>query len=207
MARLLKIDELTRPDHDYLRDDDECYYLREYTARGGYEHSGTNDLILNLKKSVTLRGSAQYAYKAQAINQAGSEFATSINPEFLKTVALVAIPPSKVKSDPEYDDRILQVINAMTAGITADVRELIVQTQTLSAYHAGGVRNAVTLAQNYRIDENLANPTPSRIAVFDDLLTKGTHFRAAKRVLQQRFPNVEVFGFFIARRAPWSGDV
>jgi predicted amidophosphoribosyltransferase len=95
----------------------------------------------------------------------------------------------------------------MTAGITADVRELIVQTQTLSAYHAGGVRNAVTLAQYYRIDETLANPVPARIAVFDDLLTKGTHFRAAKRVLQQRFPNVSVFGFFIARRAPWSGDV
>jgi len=208
LARLLKIDELTRPDHDYLRDDDECYYLREYTARGGYEISATNDLIHNLKKEIARRVyPAEYRYKALAINQAGRELATSINPEFLQTVTLVPIPPSKIKSDPDYDDRILQIINVMTAGIAADIRELIIQTQTLAAYHAGGIRNAVTLAQYYRIDENLANPAPTRIAVFDDLLTKGTHFRAAKRALQQRFPNVEVFGFFIARRAPWSGDV
>jgi len=206
LARLLKIDELTRPDHGYLRDDDECYYLREYTARGGYEISATNDLIHNLKKEITRRVyPAEYRYKALAINQAARELATSIKPEFLKTATLVPIPPSKIKSDPDYDDRILQVIDVMITGITADVRELIIQTQTLVAYHAGGVRDAVTLAQHYQIDESLANPAPARIAVFDDLLTKGTHFRAAKWVLQQRFPECRGLRLFYCTQSTLVG--
>jgi predicted amidophosphoribosyltransferase len=63
------------------------------------------------------------------------------------------------------------------------------------------------LAQYYEIDENLADPEPENIAVFDDILTTGTHFRAAKRVLSERFPNARIFGFFIARRVPWSDDI
>jgi hypothetical protein len=48
--RLTKIDELTLPDHYRLEPTDDCYFIGEYTARGGYEQSDTNDLILNLKK-------------------------------------------------------------------------------------------------------------------------------------------------------------
>lgn len=190
-----------------MREEDECYYLREYTAHGGYGFSATNDLIHNLKKPVARRGLPEYRYKGQAINQAGRELAISINPEFLQTVTLVPIPPSKIKSDPEYDDRILHVINVMVGGMSADVRELIVQTHTLTAYHAGSVRNAVVLAQYYEIDEALSDPEPTNIAVFDDILTSGAHFRAAKRILLRRFPDAKIFGFFVARVAPWSADV
>ena len=42
------IDELTRRDHYYL-DETECVFIGEYTARAGYQHSQTNQLILNLK--------------------------------------------------------------------------------------------------------------------------------------------------------------
>lgn len=40
------------------------------------------------------------------------------------------------------------------------------------------------------------------VAVVDDLLTSGAHFRAAKRVLTRRFPGIEVVGLFLARRVP-----
>jgi len=95
----------------------------------------------------------------------------------------------------------------MVSDITGDVRELIVQTQTLPPYHADSVRNAVTLAQCYAIDDELTDPEPTTVAVFDDILATGTHFRAMKRVLLQRFPDVHVVGIFIARRAPWSGEI
>jgi hypothetical protein len=38
------------------------------------------------------------------------------------------------------------------------------------------------------------------VALFDDVLTNGSHFVAAKRVLVRRFVGVRVYGFFFARR-------
>jgi hypothetical protein len=35
----------------------------------------------------------------------------------------------------------------------------------------------------------------------DDVLTTGAHFRAAKRVLHARFPQAQIIGLFVARRA------
>ena len=58
--RLIKIDDLTRPDHSHLTAGDTCYFLGEYTARKGYAFSATNNLVLNFKKSMTTRGQAQW---------------------------------------------------------------------------------------------------------------------------------------------------
>jgi hypothetical protein len=52
----------------------------------------------------------------------------------------------------------------------------------------------------YGIDEAKAAPAPQAIAVVDDVLTNGTHFRAMKAILKDRFPGVSVVGMFIARR-------
>jgi hypothetical protein len=38
------------------------------------------------------------------------------------------------------------------------------------------------------------------MAILDDVLTAGTHFRAMSIVLSQRFPGVPIVGLFIARR-------
>jgi adenine/guanine phosphoribosyltransferase-like PRPP-binding protein len=37
-----------------------------------------------------------------------------------------------------------------------------------------------------------------RIAIVDDILTTGAHFKACKTVLQERFPEAQIFGIFIA---------
>lgn len=50
------ITDLERPDHHYLTSEHNCVFFGEYTARVGYEHSRTNDIISNLKKSVTKKG-------------------------------------------------------------------------------------------------------------------------------------------------------
>ena len=54
---LTRIDELVRGDYFYLQPADECWFLREYTARMGFEHSETNQLIINLKKPLEDRKS------------------------------------------------------------------------------------------------------------------------------------------------------
>jgi hypothetical protein len=48
VMKLQRIDELTRPEHSFLAPDDDCFFLREYTAGAGQEHGETNNLIMSL---------------------------------------------------------------------------------------------------------------------------------------------------------------
>lgn len=205
--RLTKVDELTRGDHHYLTPDDNCYFLGEYTARRGYAFSPTNNLILNFKKSVALRGTAQWPYKERAIQEAAAAFRSALNSEWLKTATMVPMPPSKANTDPLYDDRLLRMLNVIVAGSPADVRELVVQpTSTLAAHEraTGSRPNPDDLEAFFQIDEASVRPPPTSIGIFDDVLTTGAHFRAASSLLLKRFPSIRVIGLFIARRAPES---
>lgn len=129
--RVLKIDALTLPDHHYLDAQDICYYAGEYTAGEGHAYSETNQLILNFKKSVDKRGTAQWQYKERAILQAAAIFRAAIKAD--AEITFVPIPPSKAKSDPLYDDRMLQLLQAVCRG-----------------------RHTA----NYQLDESLAEPAP-----------------------------------------------
>lgn len=82
-----------------------------------------------------------------------------------------------------------------------DNRELYLQKQSREALHSSKkpCRSYVDLISNYSLNEQAANPMPKEIWLFDDTLIKGTHFRVAKEFLRQRFPNIPIVGFFIAR--------
>lgn len=206
--RLTKIDELALPDHWYLTPEDTCYFLGEYTARKGYAFSVTNNLVLNFKKPVTRRGQAQWQYKEQAIVQAAAAFRASLNVEWLNVATLVPIPPSKAKTDPLYDDRLVRMLKAIRATPALDVRELIIQTQSTDAVHDQTTRpRPDQIEAIYQVDASLKTPAPTVIGLFDDILTTGAHFRAAQAVLQRAFPGVRIIGVFIARRVPESSNV
>lgn len=51
------------------------------------------------------------------------------------------------------------------------------------------------------------NPTPSHIAICDDVLTTGAHFKAAQDILSEAFPGIQIVGCFIARRVPEAVDI
>ena len=196
------IDELTRPDHYYLEETDECAFIGEYTARAGYQHSQTNQLILNLKKGVERRGRLEWRYKEEAIAQAGRTFEGVLTEQALNDCTFVPIPPSKARSDPAYDDRMSEVIQAIRPSRPVDMRELVVQTTSAEAAHDSTVRpDPHEIASRCRIDETLTDPRPAAVVVVDDVLTTGAHFKAAQWLLQSRFPGVSVFGLFVARRA------
>lgn len=205
--RLTRIDELTRGDHWYLQEPDDCYYLGEYTARRGFAFSETNQLIANFKKPVNRRGQPDWKYKGSAIQRAGSAFRGALPEGWLERATLVPVPPSKAQDDPLYDDRMLQMLTVATQGLQGDVRELVSQLQSTEAAHLSNVRpTPADLIANYAIEEAAANarPAPEVIGVFDDLLTTGCHFIAMKAVLEARFPGIPILGFFIARRVPES---
>ena len=124
-----------------------------------------------------------------------------------KLLTFVPIPPSKAKTDPLYDNRLLRMLQIMGAAQGCDIRELVLQEKTGDASHSSSSRPPPDqLANGYHIDKNLIAPKPSAIAVFDDVLTTGSHFKAVQLVLQKEFPGVPIVGFFIARRVPKSVD-
>lgn len=199
--RLTRIDELLRVDHVRLADTDTCYFLREYTSGVGYAHSDTNDLISNLKKPVDRRGRPEWKHKERAMARVAKELRATINPRYLESATLVPMPPSKSKTDPQYDDRLLTILKLLGEGRTLDVRELLVRTMSVAASHTTiETRDPGRIAQDLAVDESLAQPAPTRIALFDDIITTGAHYRAASTVLTIRFPAAEIIGIFIARR-------
>jgi hypothetical protein len=199
VIRFQEIDESTRGDHSRLALDDNCLYLYEYTSGGGFKD---NQLISNLKKKPSERTTkGGYHYKAAAIRECSDAFRLALNPKWLLEATLVPVPGSKVLGDPDYDDRMEQVCRGI--GPNVDVRNLVTQTQSTIRSHEvgqGGRRPTVDeLLAIYKINEALALPGTQQIGIFDDILTNGTHFKAMKAILAERFPNVTITGIFVAR--------
>ena len=205
---LTAIDELTRPDHSYLTEEDDCFYIGEYTARKGFAYSDTNSLILNLKKPMDRKGKTEWVHKGRAIITAAQALRNSINSRWLEAATFVPIPPSKAKSDPMYDDRMTSVIQRINQSDPVDCRELIQQTESTDAVHESEDRPGPDEIQAlYMIDEDLTDPPLEKIVIVDDVLTTGAHFKAAQNVLAERFPDVPIVGCFVARRVPEAIDI
>lgn len=198
--RLTKIDDLIRQHYLHVTDADYCYFLGEYTVGGGYEFSETNQLIFNFKKPMDRRGRPEWSYKEQAIQAVAKTFRNALNPGVIEKLTFVPIPPSKAKDHPLYDCRLLRMLKAIRPEPPLDIRELIIQTESTAATHNQADRpSPEQIEKIYRINENLAEPEPRNFALVDDVLTTGAHFKAAKSVLSNRFPDKVVIGFFIAR--------
>src|SRR6267378_5684098 len=196
-AKLTDFNDKSRKDHHYLRAEDDCYYLIEYTRGKSFDYSNANSFINNLKKSPKTRGTWQWRHKQKAIRVAAKTLLRELPDEWLSDSTFVPVPPSKAKNHPEYDDRMLQVLGK--PGV--DVRELVHQTQRIEATHVSEDRHSVgRLVENYQIDEDQTEPPPTHIVIVDDMVTAGAHFRAMCRVLDERFPGVPISGVFLARR-------
>lgn len=200
--RFTEIDEISRPDHYWLTDYDRCYFLGEYTARQGYGYSPTNQLIWNFKKTLDRRGKPEWQYKEQAIRQAAAGFREALGEEPPPWV-FVPVPPSKARSDPLHDDRVTRMLRAIWPDRSLDIREMIVQSESTETAHGSDDRPTPDeIEARYRIDQSLTTPEPAVIAIVDDVLTTGAHFRAASAILAAQLPDAQVLGLFLARRAP-----
>ena len=199
--RLRRIDESNRKDHSQLEDNDDCFFLLEYTARAGFNHGRTNNLISNIKKSVDRRSKAEYQYKILSMRDLALELRKAVTPAKRPGEVWVPVPPSKARDDPLYDDRMLEILNIYSGGSGIDIREIVVQDQSMEPSRVlGALRpGQEELLKNYRVDERLCSPEPSTIVVVDDVLTSGAHYKAMKTVLLRRFPESNIVGLFLAR--------
>lgn len=203
LARLLltEIDDTTRGDHTRLLASDTCYHLFEYTSRKRYDFSATNNLISNLKKKPSTAHLPSYKYKGKAIEQCSAALREVLNPKWLNTGTLIPIPCSKANNHADYDDRIERICRGISSAV--DVRSIVRQTASTTASHEAEDGDRLTvddLLAVYQIDEAVASPIPKSIAIVDDVITAGTHYRAMHTVLTARYPKVPIYGIFIARR-------
>jgi len=202
---LREIDELTRNDHSLLDASCKCYFFAEYPSGNRKENEGNPiySLINNLKKSVDKKGLPEYKYKLndiQICSNALIELFLSTNN--IGDFTLVPIPPSKSKNHPLYDPRILQILEGLKPKFdNCDIKELISSKEDMIASHKTLKRPKVMeIFNNYVLDESLISGVKDKVILFDDVLTSGAHFQAAKRKILEYFPLCEVIGFFIARR-------
>ena len=203
--KLSLIDESLRSEHSRLKPDDICYFFGEYLPRQGYGSSPVNQLILNLKKPISSKGKADYKYKAQAITEMAKRlstlFANINNSAVIDKLTFVPVPPSKAKTDPDYDDRLLQVLQQVIPPL--DIRELIVRRTSTKAHHEFKEGESRPSTQGLKETLEIASPSGSvprqRIMLFDDIITNGTHFRACKDLILEAYPECSVEGMFIGR--------
>lgn len=207
--KLQSIDQLLISDHFYLTPSDKCFFLGEYTSRKGFEHSETNQLILNLKKGLDKINTREWKYKEPAINKYGSILAQIFIDEDISGSVFVPVPPSKSKTDPLYDDRLVQVLEKANSYSSINkflIKELVIQKISTEAFHENCRMEPGTLARLYEIDTGKLEFNPKRFIIFDDMLTTGSHFKAVQMILKNTFPNVEVVGLFLARRVFHADD-
>lgn len=197
---LQKIDGLYLPSHYYLDKDDDCYFLMTYAVGKGFGYSKHNQLIWNLKKPMDRKETPEWDYKEIAIKESARklEEANTINIFPIDSV-FVPTPPSKVKGDHGYDDRLLRILKRAYGG-RLDVRELVEQVENTESYHVSGKKRDIDeIFGNLSVDNNLVDGIKGDIVIFDDVLTSGAHFKAMSRLLSDRFKDVNIHGLFLAR--------
>lgn len=208
MKNMIQLIRLGFPEilnHNDLSIDDKCLYWRSYTAGLKENYGATNELIYNFKKkpsSIAKNSNLKY-YKERAIKQLAYEFTVAVKKtDSYENSTFVPMPPSKSKSHPDYDDRLVKLLNRVSEikRIKLDIREIILQkSDTESSYKTNTRLSIDNLVEIYEIDRSLIIPVPKRVFIFDDILTRGSHYKAALKVLNKVWPNAEIIGLFIAR--------
>jgi hypothetical protein len=93
---------------------------------------------LEPQEEVDRRSRPEWTYKERAIQQAGNELRQVLLEELRahrERLTIVPMPPSRIQTNPLYDDRMRRIIDVMTEGLDSDVRELVLQARDMPAAH------------------------------------------------------------------------
>jgi hypothetical protein len=201
MSNLVRIDELLIREHGSLSLADECYYLLEYTAREGYSFSTANDLVQNLKKPMDRKGRPEWKWKTWAIQKIAQELTPAL-PVLIDfaTTTIIPVPPSKIRANPLYDDRLIQILHKSCPTGT-DIREVITCREDMTAAHESDQRPSVQeIMDNYLWNDPVRPAIRPNVVFFDDMVTGGNHYVACRNFLRERYPDSRIVGVFVARR-------
>ena len=171
----------------FIDETDKCWYMREYTSKGGYDINA-NGLIMNFKKSKDRMGQVDWKYKKEAEKQ----FAHELSLILPDNSTIMFMPTSKVKRDCEYDNRFEDTyihLNKINSSIIKIEPFELIESQTPT--HKGGSRDYNDIMQNYRLiaGKNL----PKTLYIIDDVVTTGVHYKVCKNLLLSKKKDIELF--------------
>ncbi|MCL2007374.1 MAG: hypothetical protein FWG77_04745 [Treponema sp.] len=179
----------------YLNENDIIYFHLEYT-QGGYDQSPANQWVFNYKKPIEHRGKSQWYYKEEAIKKfADLIIQTSIN----GNVILLAGPPSKHPNSELFDSRNVDVLKIVHTNTGIPVSFNLKAIDDFIPTHVkSGYRHPDLLKGRYCFEpfENV----PDIVYIVDDVITSGSHFVVWRDLIHQVHHEVEVRGFYLARR-------
>ena len=208
-STLLESDQHIISRYSRLGAGDSFSFLGEYERNNQLPHTETKKIIRKLKKFDS-RGRQRCNIDAVAHSALALHRVFEVHN--LEDVTFVPVPPSKMRDDPLYDDRlmlVLQVFNELRredSNRPIDIREIVSQSEsTKSAHSSFDARDPAQLAELYQVDTVQLAGCRKKLFVFDDVITTGTHFRAMKCVLQRDRKDVEITGLFLARGVYTSG--
>lgn len=199
--KLLRLDDEKLRKHR-LGPDDVCYYWREYTAQRVYHHSPTNQLIANLKIEPSEKH--RLHHKQAAIGQVADEMISLLRENIFEKYGFVPIPPSKKREDENYDNRLIRILRCIETKLSQkmDIREPFYQKETTEAAHKAIPErrlNKEELLHLYEVEQSALGNFPKNVIIFDDILTRGDHYKAVKEKLETLFGELRIVGLFIAR--------
>lgn len=180
----------------YLRrDQDECFYARDYISHGGYTASEANSLISNLKKAPSTRGTLQWKHKIRAAHKFASEI-VSVLPD---GATITFIPTSKTPDDPEYDPRFDMVAeNLRDLNPTIRVDTPIGRQRSVPAAHRSWETRKIECVYQSLAWQGFVI-VPKFVVLVDDVITCGTSFRACKQLILEHHETMMVYGLFWAK--------
>ena len=206
-TKFTRIDETSLQDHWHLTNLDFIAYFGEYYAKAGFDYSDMNQLIMNLKKPMNRRGKAEWRYKEKAKLEFSKLLISALSEYDFSEFIFVPVPPSKLDNHPEFDNRLMEILNLVKEKNSINICDLVLQKENREQFHTQDEkRDAEELFSNFKLNEHAPRPAVKNIIIFDDLLTTGTTYRAMEKFLKIHFPDCDYSGMFLARRVPFNGD-
>ncbi|WP_156474719.1 hypothetical protein [Acetobacter cerevisiae] len=193
------LNEYNISEHHYISGNDTIYFFGEYEPRKGYHAGEVNSFISNLKKNVDKKGRHEWKHKIAAIQESARILSSSCRD--LADYIWVPVPSSKISSDPQHDNRLVEILDLTRLPNPPYIREIITQKISTPACHLSGENrpNISGLRDNYTFHSNLLHSSNAHFVIFDDVLTSGCHFKACKDLIHRWNPNAVIVGVFLAR--------
>ena len=200
--RFTQVDGLNLPDHYFLDEADECYFLWEWVKGARFDENEVNQFIKNYQIGPEHKSSPRWFYKEKAIGHGARALAATLQANWVRGGTFVPIPPSKIRADSGHDSRLVDTLKRLKVrppNPPFDMRELVLQIENNEAKQKG--ISPQERAENWCVDHDaIGDDEPSRLYVFDDMLTTGSHYKGMEIVLKEQFPDTEVVGVFLTRR-------
>lgn len=186
-----------------------CEYLAaEYSAYSQEQWDAFK--LVRAVKGIPFKGYANvpnlghlsYENADKGMTWAGEKLAPEIDDAFdMQPVVLVPLPGSRCTSAAIVKaSRVTQVarIAASYTYAGTPVRELLCWSQIMQPSHEGGPRDPSILARHLVVEPGVPDPN-IEVALIDDVLTTGGHFRAAAARLRRAGWKVAEVAFAVAR--------